>query len=152
MSIDVTSEVVINRAIAEVAGFAANPDNVTTWYANIRSIEWQTEPLLQVGSRIKFEAKFLGRELAYTYEVVEYEPSIRLRMRASDGPFEMETAYIWTATTAATTRMTLRNYGEPAGFFGILGPLLAFAMRRTMDNDLRKLKTILENEASVGEC
>ncbi|MEM7750029.1 MAG: SRPBCC family protein [Pseudomonadota bacterium] len=150
MSIDVTSEIVINKAIAEVADFAANPDNVPKWYVNIHNVEWQTEPLLQVGSRISFEAKFIGRQLAYAYEVVEHEPGSRLIMRAADGPFEMETTYIWTATSAVTTRMTLRNYGEPAGFFGILSPLLAFAMKRAMANDLKKLKAILENDTSTS--
>jgi hypothetical protein len=45
-----------------VAGFAADPDNVTRWYANIKSVEWLSPPPLHVGSRLSFVASFLGAE------------------------------------------------------------------------------------------
>lgn len=70
-------------------------DNAPIWYANIRTVEWQTEPPLRIGSRMDFVAQSLGRRLAYTYEVVEWEPGKRLVMRTSDGPFPMETTYTW---------------------------------------------------------
>lgn len=40
--------------------------------------------------------------------------------------------------------MTLRNRGEPSGFSRIAAPLMAAAMRRANQNDLRTLKTLLE--------
>ena len=42
-----------------------------------------------------FVARFLGRRLAYTYEVVDLVPGERLVMRTADGPFPMETTYTW---------------------------------------------------------
>ncbi len=41
---------------------------------------------LAVGSRLAFVAKFLGRRLAYTYEIVELAAGEKLVMRTSDGP------------------------------------------------------------------
>ena len=40
--------------------------------------------------------------------------------------------------------MTLRNRGEPAGFGKLAAPLMARAMRRANDADLKRLKELLE--------
>ena len=61
----------IDRPRDEVAAYAGDPDHVTAWYQNISSVEWETPPPVAVGSRIAFVARFLGRRLAYTYEVRE---------------------------------------------------------------------------------
>jgi uncharacterized membrane protein len=142
--VDVVSEVVIDRPRGEVASYAADPTNAPKWYANIRSIEWKTEPPARVGSRVAFVAYFLGRRLAYTYEIVELVPEARLVMRTSEGPFPMETTYTWDPEDAHRTRMTLRNRGEPAGFSRLVSPFMASAMRRANRKDLACLKAIVE--------
>ena len=72
MSVDVTTGVVIGCPRAQVSTYAANPDNALSWYSNIKTVEWKTPPPARVGSRIAFVAQFLGRRLAYTYEIVEF--------------------------------------------------------------------------------
>jgi hypothetical protein len=143
--VDVVTEIVIARPTAEVAAFAREPDNAPKWYVNIESVEWQTPPPLAVGSRVAFVAQFLGRRLAYTYELVELEPAARLVMRTSEGPFPMETTYTWGPAAGGGTRMTLRNRGEPSGFGKLVAPLMASAMRRANRKDLARLKSILES-------
>jgi uncharacterized membrane protein len=145
MAVDVVTEVVIERPLEEVVAYAREPDNAPEWYVNIESVEWKTPPPLQVGSRVAFVAHFLGRRLAYTYEIVELVSDARLVMRTSEGPFPMETTYTWDATGASRTRMTLRNRGEPARFSKLVAPFMASAMRRANRKDLALLKSILEN-------
>jgi hypothetical protein len=91
-----------------------------------------------------FVAQFLGRRIAYTYEIVELLPDQRLVMRTADGPFPMETTYTWDPYGDAT-RMTLRNRGMPSGFLKMAGPLIERAMRRATTKDLARLKTIMES-------
>lgn len=144
MPIDVTTEIVIDRPRDEVAAFAGDPARAPEWYANIESVEWESAPPLRLGSRLAFVARFLGRRLAYTYEVVEYVAGSRLVMRAAGGPMPMETTYTWQPAGPATTRMTLRNRGAPGGFSRWLGPLMAVAVRAANRKDLARLKAVLE--------
>jgi len=142
--VDVLTETVIRRPVGEVAAFAGDPGNAPAWYVNIDSVEWRTPPPVAVGSRMDFVARFLGRRLAYTYEVVELVPDRRLVMRTADGPFPMETTYTWEPLGDGATRMTLRNRGRPTGFSAVAGPFLAAAMRRANRKDLAALRTRLD--------
>jgi uncharacterized membrane protein len=144
VAVDVLTEIVIERPREAVASYAADPDNAPAWYVNIKSVEWQTPPAVAVGSRMAFVAQFLGRRLAYTYEIVEFSPGQRLVMRTAQGPFPMETTYMWETVAAGRTRMTLRNRGTPSGFGAFIGPFMAKAMRRANQKDLARLKAILE--------
>lgn len=144
MPVDVTTEIEIDRSCEEVARFAGDPSRSPEWYSNIDSVEWRSTPPLRVGSRLAFVARFLGRRLAYTYEIVEHVAGERLVMRTTQGPFPMETTYTWRATGPRSTRMTLRNRGEPSGFTRWIAPFLAAAVRRANRKDLARLKAVLE--------
>jgi uncharacterized membrane protein len=142
--VDVQTEIVIDRPVDDVASYAADPANVPMWYDNIESVEWETLPPAQHGSRVAFVARFLGRRLSYTYEFVDYSPPERLVMRTTQGPFPMQTTYTWTPTDGAKTRMTLRNTGTPSGFSKLVAPFMAAAIRRANRKGLAKLRSILE--------
>ncbi len=144
MTVDVTTAIEIHRPRAQVAAFAGDIDTTMQWYSNIKAVEWETAPPLTVGSRIAFVAEFLGRRLAYTYEIRELVPGERMVMSTSQGPFPMETTYEWFDARGDATRMTLRNRGQPEGFKQFAAPLLARAMRRANEKDLRRLKKIIE--------
>jgi uncharacterized membrane protein len=140
----VVTEVVIGRVRDDVAAYASDPDNATAWYGNIKSVEWQTERPVAVGSRIAFVARFLGRRLAYTYEVFEIEPGRRFVMGTTEGPFPMETTYGFDDAPGGGTRMTLRNRGETPRFSSPATRLISRAMRRANRKDLNRLKRLLE--------
>jgi uncharacterized membrane protein len=144
MAVDVLTEIVIERPCGEVAAYAADPSNAPQWYVNIESVSWQTPPPITVGSKLDFVAHFLGRRLAYTYEIVELAPGQKLVMRTAQGPFPMETTYTWTSAGASRTRMALRNRGEPSGFSKVTAPIMTAAMRRANQKDLANLKRIME--------
>ncbi len=147
--VDVLTEIIIARPQKVVSEFTTNPDNATLWYVNIKTVEWKTAKPLAIGSQIAFVAEFLGKKLSYVYEVVDWIPGFSFTMRTADGPFPMETTYTWTSINDNSTRMTLRNTGNPKGFSKIFSPFMATMMRKANNKDLQLLKKILESEISV---
>src|SRR3954467_4357268 len=142
MAVDVLSEIVIDRPCEQVAGYAADPSHAPDWYVNIASVQWLTEPPVRVGSRTAFVAEFLGRRLAYTYEIAEYVPGERLVMRTAEGPFPMEIRSAWRSDEPERTRMTLPTGGEPLYLARLVGPFVAVAVGCANRNDLPALNAI----------
>ncbi|MCB5272923.1 hypothetical protein BJG92_00435 [Arthrobacter sp. SO5] len=144
--VDVATEILIHRPREVVAGFAADPGNAPEWYTNIKEVSWESAPPLVVGSRLAFRAQFLGRTLDYVYEFTELDPGRKLVMRTAQGPFPMQTTYTFSDAGGSSTRMTLRNTGNPAGFSAVVNLVMAPMMRQAMRKDLAKLKELLEAE------
>ncbi|MDP3941630.1 MAG: SRPBCC family protein [bacterium] len=144
--VDVTTDIIIKRPLNRVFEYASNPEKAPEWYVNIKSVEWKSSKPLTLGSRFAFKAQFLGRQLEYTYEIVELLSGQKLVMRTADGPFLMETTYVWEKIDNNTTRMTLRNRGNPTGFSKLLAPFMAFAMKKANQKDLARLKEIIERQ------
>lgn len=145
MAVDVVTAIEIRCPREEVFAFVADPTNATAWYKNIKAVEWETPPPAVVGSRIRFSAQFLGRRLDYSYEVRDLEPGRRSVMATAEGPFPMETTYTCEDATGGATQMTLRNRGEPSGFATVAAPVMARAMRKANEPDLRRLRPLLES-------
>lgn len=150
MKIDVTTEIEIARPRGEVAAYASDPDHAPDWYENIESVEWKSPKPAVAGTRLAFVARFLGRRLAYVYEVVEVVPGERFVMATVDGPLKMETTYTWSDAGEGDTRMRLRNRGIPSGFSRLMTPLMTPAVRRANRKDLGRLKRVLEAAEERG--
>ncbi len=146
MSIDVTVTIEIDRPRDEVAAYACDPDNDTSWYVNIKDVKWLTDKPAAVGTRVARVAHFLGRKLEYTYVVDELVPGEKLVMRAEAGPFPMVTTYTWEDAGDGRTRMHLNNSGGPGGFFAMASPLLSWQVKSATEKDVALLKRILEGE------
>ena len=144
--VDVMTAIDIARPRQVVAAYVTDPDHAPDWYANIERITWVTEKPLTIGTRLAFVARFLGRTLSYTYEVTDLVPNERLIMTTAEGPFPMETTYVWSDLPDHRTHMTLRNRGNPFGFAGFTAPVMAGAMRRANRKDLAALKSLLERQ------
>ena len=144
--VDVQTEIIIDKPVHIVAEYAMNPDHAPEWYVNIKSSEWRTVKPLEIGSQIAFKAKFLGRELSYVYEITELIPGQKLVMKTADGPFPMETTYTFEAISNNTTKMKLRNSGDPSGFSRLFSPFMKMMMKKANKKDLEKIKEIIERK------
>jgi hypothetical protein len=145
----VTTDIVINLPREKVAEFATNPDTVYLWYAPIRSVEWQSPPPLQVGSKLAVTIEWFGLLLQNSFQVVEYIPGQKLIVRSVNEIFQLEITLGWHAIDGRTTRMTIRSRGLPVGFSKVLTPLIAWVVKRINHRDLKFLKRLLEKRRAT---
>lgn len=144
MTVDVITEIAIECPRAVVAANGRGSDQCARLVREYAVGGVADRSPLRVGSRMAVVAHFLGRRLAYAYEVAEIVLDERLVLRTADGPFPMETTYVWESLGDGRTRMALRNRGTPTGFGNIAAPFLSAAMRGANCKDLARLKEILE--------
>jgi uncharacterized membrane protein len=149
--VNILTEIIIDCPPEKVSEYAANPDNAPEWYVNIKSVEWKTPKPLTIGSKIAFKALFLGRQLAYIYEITEYVPGQKLKMKTAEGPFPMETTYTWKPVDNGKTYMTLRNAGQPSGFLKLFASVMGLMMKKANKKDLAVLKQILEKKQPLNK-
>jgi hypothetical protein len=146
VSIDVPVTALIGRPAAEVAGYAMDPANDTSWIGGIREVRWVTEPPLRVGSRVRRLAGFLGRRVDYVLEVTDLVSGERVAMRSVEAPFPMVVTYTF-AAEGAGTRAGVRVQGGSGALFRVAGPLMAWRVRRSLRGDLARLRRLLEARA-----
>ena len=146
MGLDVTAVVRIERGAGEVAGYAMEPGNDTSWIGGIKEVQVVTEGPVGVGTRVERVAYFMGRRIEYVLEVVGMETGRRLEMASVKAPFPMRVTYEF-EPDGGGTRASIRIEGGPAGIMGLLSPVMAMSVRRNISGDLRRLKGIVEGRS-----
>lgn len=148
VSIDVKTEVVIDRPKKEVASFAMNPDNDPVWIGGIIEARSLTAPPIGKGAQVQRVATFLGKRIEYVNEVTEFDPAGLLVMRSVKGPFPMTIRYEFNDAPQGTVAR-IEIQGESGGFYRLAGPVLSRTIKRSVTNDLETLKDLLESGADM---
>lgn len=149
MATHIVVEALIKRPREEVAAYATNPDNDTTWISGVAEANMLTEPPLDKGTQVQRVAHFLGRRIEYVLEVDQWSPGSLMAMRSVKGPFPMEVTYQFEDAAEGTlARISVR--GEASGFFKFAAPILAKGVEKNVIRDLMKLKRLLESGAGQG--
>jgi uncharacterized membrane protein len=143
MSTDVEVETIVERPRPEVARYAMDWRNDREWIGALSDVRLVTGEPFGVGSHVARVASFLGKRIEYVNEVVEFDPGARLVMQSVKAPFPMTVVYEF-EDAGEGTRMRIRTQGDASGFYRVAGPMLARAVRRGIERDLRRLKQVLE--------
>ncbi|HJR44176.1 MAG TPA: SRPBCC family protein [Actinomycetota bacterium] len=148
MGIDVSASTEIERAPADVAAFAMEAENDTRWIGGISSARRLTDGPTAVGTRVERVASFMGKRIDYVMEVVELEPGRRIVLRSIKSPFPMRVTYAF-EPAGAGTRASVRVEGEAEGFYKLAGGLMAPAVRKNLNGDVKRLKGIMESSPTT---
>lgn len=138
-TLDVSVSDIVSAPPAGVRAIMFDPRRDPAWMAAVTSVEPDGDEL-RAGASVRRTGRFLGRTLRWTTEVTRVTEQA-LDLRIVDGPMRGTVEYR-IEQAAAGSRVTIRNIGSAPGF----APrwLLAFAMRRALAADLRRLKALAE--------
>ena len=141
MATDVRVELLVQRPRGDVARFMFDPANDVAWTTGIVACRPLTEGPLRRGSRVERTAKFLGKQFAYQYEVIDTSAEQFVEMRVEQ-PFPMQVRYEL-ADAAGGTLVSIHARGDARGFYRIASPILNRMVRRNIRKDLELLRTKL---------
>ena len=145
--IDVSTSIDIDRPADDVFAFVSEFPNNPRWQRGQVSCTWTSEPPLRVGSTYEQHARFLGRDMRNSFEVVELEPGRRVRFTSTGGTFPLTITRTVEPLGPERARFTERAEGDPGRFFRIATPLLRRLVQRSISRDFPVLKALLEDPA-----
>ena len=143
--IEVSSAIEIDRTADEVFAFVADFPNNVRWQRGQRECTWTSEPPLRVGSTYDQRARFLGRDLVNSFEVIGLDPGRRVELTSTGGTFPLTITRTVEPLADNTSRFTEHVRGEPGGVFRIAEPVLETLVRASIKRDLPRLRQILEH-------
>jgi uncharacterized membrane protein len=141
--VDVVVEIEVAAAPAAVAAVMFDPQRDPDWMTAVTSVE-VIDPALAVGARVRRNGRFMGRDLTWTTAVEAVHFPHVLALQLADGPFTGTVRYE-IARTAGGSRVRIRNTGRVAGGALIPAALVEAPMRKALQADLERLKSIVES-------
>jgi Polyketide cyclase / dehydrase and lipid transport len=124
----------------EVFEYVSNFERSPEWQRGAKDCHWTSPPPRGVGSTYEQVTNFMGKDIAATFEVVEYEPGRRVRVECREGGFPL------TVERSAEPKGEQRcvysevvEVGDP-GLYSVDPPLLRTNARRFLTADHRRLR------------
>jgi uncharacterized membrane protein len=128
-----------DEVFAVISDFSRNPE----WQGGMKSAHWTSEPPTGVGSTYQQVARFLGRDVITTFEVVDYEPGRSVTIESRKSSFPITVTRSVEPLGRDRTRVSARIEGEPGRFFRLFGPLLRLLAERSVQADYERLRRLL---------
>ena len=131
----------INRPIDEVFAYLDDPSKTPEWNSIVEEARPSETPVRR-GTTISSRARFLGRKIESTFEVVEHVPNKKVVQR-TEKPFPFTITNVFEAEGKGT-RVKAVFEGEPGGFFKVGEPILARIAKKQFQAQLDTMKELLE--------
>src|SRR6478752_4930821 len=116
--------VVINLPVQDVFTFISDLENDPPW-TSATEVRRTSPGQIGIGSTFRQKARFLGRHLELSFEVVGYEPEHSITVNATTGVLSLEGSRIVEPVGDHATRLTASGGGHARGVLRLAEPLLA---------------------------
>jgi hypothetical protein len=137
----ITTEIDREQAFSDLSHF----DRAAEWDPGVAEGTSLTPEPVGLGSRFALRAAFLGRTVPLEYEIIEFEPSTRVVLRA-ETPLLRSIDTITFESAPGATVVTYDARLEPIGPARLARPFLALAFRRVGDRAAVGLRERLRAE------
>jgi carbon monoxide dehydrogenase subunit G len=133
----------IDKPVKEVFAFVADPNNMSKWNSAVVSLQQITPGAVGVGTKFKSTGEMMGRRIEGEMQVTAYEPDTRCGYQVNAGPMQVN-LNITFKTVGTGTKISLNAQGNPAGLFKLAEPVMAGRVKSLMEENLARLKSVLE--------
>jgi uncharacterized membrane protein len=144
--VTVEHSIEIHRPVEAVFAFVSDFRHGPQWQGAIKEAQVTPDGPPTVGTKVKQVVSFLGVKMEPTAEITALEPNQSLSFKGTSGPASMEATLRFEAAGEGT-RLSATFQVEPGGLFKIAGPLFASQFKKQQEEDLQRLKKVLEAQA-----
>ena len=138
--------VIINRPIKEVWAFFKNPDTLKLWLGGLQRLEHISGTPGTVGAKAKHYFLEKGKELVMEEEILEEIPEKKFVGTLSSPMMINTVTNYFNDLGNSQTEYSLSSDTQFKGFFWKqIGPLMKSEFKKRQENDLQRLKQVLES-------
>lgn len=129
----------IERPPAAVWAYLTDFQNAQDWMTGVEAMTQTAEGQLEIGTGFTFRSRGKQRET----RVTALDPGTRIALTSTQGGVTATYSYSL-APDGDGTRVTLDAVCDATGFWKLLHPLIAFAMKQSDSSQLAKLKAAMD--------
>ncbi len=135
-------EIDINRPVPEVFAFITNPANHARWDSTSLVMEPQSHGAWHSGMKLREVRKLGGRETEVWSQVADLEPNRRMTIKSLTGPEWLGEWYF--EPVGNRTHLRFEAQMKTHGLMRLMEPMIAKSLKRDIDANFARLKTVLE--------
>jgi hypothetical protein len=141
----ITVGVDVARPANEAFAFVADVENNPRWQRGMRVCRWTSPPPHGIGATYDQTARFLGRDIASSFRVVEHLPGRRIKLVSTAGPFPIVETRSVQPLGEGRAHVSAIVEGDASGFFRLAAPILRRLVARSVRADYARLRRLLES-------
>jgi uncharacterized membrane protein len=138
--------ILIDRPVEDVFAFISNPMNLPKWQSMVAKVEPAASGPIGAGSKFKIQSELMGRKIDGVMEITDFVLPEKFGFKNVAGPVEIK-ALASFKPVGTGTRLNFNGQGEPGGFFKLAEGMLARQVKSQMEDNLKRLKSVLESGA-----
>jgi hypothetical protein len=147
--INLISSTIIERPIQQVFDFISTPENDFHWQYGTLATARLSKGNDAMRNFFRKFGHLMGRRNLGTFEITEFELNKKYGFKSLSGPVHSQTSYTL-ETESGRTRLHISIQASAPNFFHITEKLLWKTMKTQLEEDVARLKTILEGNSTTS--